>query len=120
MTKIRTTYHASGVVYGKYWGGGSGWYDATDFTDYKSIDDLQTAIQRALLDGGLDSGMGYEKLIGAKMTIIKEDRMSSDDGGWWVKRSYQDFIVGEWDEEAYLIATGEIIIDDEEADDGNE
>ena len=65
---LKVSYRAEGLVYGQYWGGGKGSYDSKKF----SADDLQVlldAIDASLKDGSLDSGMGYECLIGAIMEI---------------------------------------------------
>ena len=42
MAKTKTTYSAFGTVYGKYWGGGSGWYSAREFNGYSSLVKIKT------------------------------------------------------------------------------
>ena len=66
--KVVETYHASGLVYGRYWGGGEGAYKAIS-VKAGTIDELDEKIEQGIADGSLDDGMGYEKLIGAIMTV---------------------------------------------------
>ena len=63
-----TTYKASGMVLGNYWGGGSGSYPAKRLSS-DSLTELRKQIISGIKDGSLDSGMGYESLIGAIMYI---------------------------------------------------
>ena len=62
------TYKSSGIVLGNFWGGGSGSYPAKKFeaTTRKGL--IETNME-ALADKSLDSGMGYESLIGAFIEI---------------------------------------------------
>lgn len=66
--KVKHNYKLTGLVYGNYWGGGEGGYSATKLenTDKKQL--IRDA-KNALTDGTLDSGMGYESLIGALLFI---------------------------------------------------
>ena len=66
------TYVAEGRVLGNFWGGGKGSYKARQFVSKTSIDDLIETLNKALKDGSLDSGMGYESLIGAVLIITKQ------------------------------------------------
>ncbi len=63
------TYVAKGRVLGNYWGGGKGSYKAKQFVSKISKQDLIEIVNKALKDGSLDSGMGYESLIGACLDI---------------------------------------------------
>lgn len=66
--KTTVKYKASGIVLGNYWGGGKGGYKAERvFADTK--EELIDKINEGIKDGSLDSGMGYESLIGAIMDI---------------------------------------------------
>lgn len=71
--EIVTTYKAEGFVLGNYWGGGRGSYKAVTIEHY-DLDHLNKVINEKLLDGSLDSGMGYESLIGAiyDITVIRK------------------------------------------------
>lgn len=66
--EIKKTYHSTGFVLGNYWGGGQGSYPCTYF-ESDNLDDLIEQNKLALQNGKLDSGMGYESLIGAKLII---------------------------------------------------
>lgn len=63
-------FKASGLVLGNYWGGGSGSYNAKPLTAQTKVELLEMA-NKALNDGSLDSGMGYESLIGGILEITK-------------------------------------------------
>lgn len=61
-------YNFSGIVLGNYWGGGSGSYSAKSFTA-ESLSKGYAIARKKLADGSLDSGMGYESLIGALINV---------------------------------------------------
>jgi hypothetical protein len=66
--KYEYNFRISGLVYGNLWGGGCGAYPAEKL----ACDDKKKLIANAkkmLKDGSLDSGMGYESLKGAYLTI---------------------------------------------------
>lgn len=67
MDKV-TKYIAQGVVYGNYWGGGSGTY-SSKIIYANSSEDLNLQIHKGIEDGSLDWGMGYERLLAAAMNI---------------------------------------------------
>jgi hypothetical protein len=77
--KKEISYSAKGHVLGNNWGGGKGSYP-TILLRANTIDELLEKSRAALTDGSLDSGMGFEKLIGAVLdvtvitTIIFEDK----------------------------------------------
>lgn len=56
-------YTASGIVYGKTWGGGFGAYPANKL-EAKTMVDILSQAKKELKSGGLDSGMGFEYLKG--------------------------------------------------------
>ena len=66
---MKQTFNSNGIVLGNYWGGGSGSYKATTFHSGISKEDLINQNEKALENGSLDSGMGYESLIGALIVI---------------------------------------------------
>lgn len=72
---IKKTYSSTGFVYGKLWGGGEGAYPAVELRDYTSFSKLLKDARLRLSDGSLDSGMGYEKLLGALLTIKTEEKV---------------------------------------------
>jgi hypothetical protein len=66
-----TMFTAKGIVYGKFWGGGRGYYPAKP--QYAgTITELRKTISKELSKGSLDAGMGYEQLLGAFMLITKK------------------------------------------------
>lgn len=71
------TYKASGMVLGNCWGGSYGGYPARKLSGDNLIE-LCDEIKAGLADGSLDSGMGYESLIGAVMNIETIDTREID------------------------------------------
>lgn len=63
-------FKASGFVYGYYWGGGEGAYKAED-VEALTLEELEDRINDGIKKGWLDSGMGYESLIGAVMYVTR-------------------------------------------------
>jgi hypothetical protein len=61
-------FKASGYVLGNYWGGGSGCYN-TITIKADTLEELVSKCNKALEDGSLDNGMGFESLIGAIMNV---------------------------------------------------
>ena len=66
-------YSTRGLVVGNYWGGGKGSFPARRYTA-KTKKELIDKLKSALKKGSLDSGMGYESLIGALIVISKEEK----------------------------------------------
>jgi len=62
-------YEASGFVYGYFWGGGEGAYPSEILYSTNKNEIIKLANDG--LDGSLDSGMGFESLIGAILLIVK-------------------------------------------------
>lgn len=84
MSEIKQHWKSTGIVYGAYWGGGEGSYPARKYSSDISKEDLIEQNQKTLDDGSLDSGMGYQDLIGALIVIetisttIIEGKISSN------------------------------------------
>lgn len=91
------TYKATGMVLGNYWGGGSGSYPAREI-NANSLRELTDEIEEQLKSGSLDSGMGFESLIGAIMTIDTIDTREID-GKRFVAHGYEQTFFGELSEE---------------------
>ncbi len=72
------TYKATGIVLGNNWGGGVSGYAATEI-GANSLREIREEIEKQLDSGSLDSGMGYESLIGAVMVIDTIDKREIDD-----------------------------------------
>ena len=66
--EIKMKFECSGVVMGNLWGGGMGYYPSIKFKR-DTLDELMVHANECLLNGTLDSGMGYESLIGAILEI---------------------------------------------------
>ena len=64
----KCSYKATGHVYGNYWGGGSGGYKSKSYSD-DTLEGLRTQITKAVNDGSIDDGMGFEEVLGAMMTV---------------------------------------------------
>lgn len=67
-TKKTITYHATGHCYGGLWGGGNGAYQARKFSA-NTKEALDKKINDAISDGSIDSGMGFESMLGAIMHV---------------------------------------------------
>jgi len=70
-------YVAKGYVLGNYWGGGTGAYPARKVTG-ETKDAVLAEAKKKLDDGSLDSGMGYESLIGAILDIEEIETVTVD------------------------------------------
>ena len=73
IKEMNGVFNAEGLVLGHLWGGGTGVYPSVKLTGFSNIDDLFKTVEEKLKNGSLDSGMGYEKLIGAAL-MIEEKR----------------------------------------------
>lgn len=99
---MKTTYKSTGYVLGNYWGGGKGSYPATTLYN-ESKKELIKEAEQLLKNGGLDSGMGYESLIGA-ILYIDTIRETEIDGRVFVNVSTEEELIGEMtlEEEEFL------------------
>ena len=87
------TYKARGFVYGNLWGGGKGAYPAEVITS-DNRQDINQEIKSGISSGWLDSGMGYESLIGAIMTI-ETISTAMIDGKEFKNSEYETVIYGD-------------------------
>ena len=94
MTK---RYRSTGFVLGNYWGGGQGSYPARKF-EAETKEELLRMNLEALADGSLDSGMGYEKLLGAALEICTITTLDVE-GKEFVNKEYEDKVIGDMTEE---------------------
>ena len=90
---MKVTYKSDGLVLGNYWGGGSGSYTATTLHSNISKEDLIEQNKRALESGALDSGMGYESLIGA-LIIIETKSVIEHEGKEFTNKEYEEVFIG--------------------------
>jgi len=67
--KMKETFKSTGLVYGSFWSGGEGAYPARKLEGNTKKEILEEANNG--LNGNLDSGMGFENLIGALLIITK-------------------------------------------------
>lgn len=65
-------YYAEGKVIGNLWDGGKGTYLSRSLFA-KTKEELDKLIRDGIKSGSLDSGMGFQSLSGAAMTIIKKE-----------------------------------------------
>lgn len=100
---METTYKSEGLVFGNCWGGSRGAYKARIIEAHTKEELLEKANQQ-LEDGSLDSGMGYESLIGA-MLIITEIKSTDIDGECFSHENYETVFIGDLTEadEDFLI-----------------
>jgi alanyl-tRNA synthetase len=66
---MKTVYLSKGKVLGVCWGGGRAAYGTISLSSEISQIDLINKNLEALENGSLDSGMGFERLLGALLTI---------------------------------------------------
>lgn len=86
-------YKSRGIVLGNCWGGGQCSYQAkTIETDTR--EELIKIAKEQLEDGSLDSGMGYESLVGAILEI-EERETQSIDGKDFYRDTYELSTIGE-------------------------
>ncbi len=71
------TYKATGIVLGNCWSGGVCGYAAIEIKATNRAS-LTKQIENGIKDGSLDSGMGFESLIGAIMVIDTIDSRKID------------------------------------------
>ncbi len=76
ITSETTSFKTNGLVYGKFWGGGEGSYQARKIEGYSKEYIIEQAEKG--LDGSLDAGMGYESLLGAILDITKTTTVMID------------------------------------------
>ena len=95
-------YKAKGFVLGNLWGGGTGIYPSSPIASdtYEGIMDVA---EEKLKEGSLDSGMGFDGLIGAILCITKYHIIEIE-GKEYINKEYSDEYIGELteDDEEYL------------------
>lgn len=96
-TKFQKHYISNGIVLGNLWGGGVGSYEATNFSS-NSYDDLIEQNEKALKSGNLDSGMGFESLIEALLTIEITEIVTLE-GKEYNRKDYENIFIGELSQE---------------------
>jgi hypothetical protein len=93
---MKTLFKSTGIVIGNLWGGGQGGYEATPI-EAKTKKGLLKKANQMLSDSSLDSGMGYESLIGARLDIVKITSVNID-GDVFVNNKYETEFIGKLSE----------------------
>ncbi|MBW1973787.1 MAG: hypothetical protein JRI44_13275 [Deltaproteobacteria bacterium] len=89
-------YQSTGVVYGKLWGGGFGGYPARKLESKTKTGLIKKA--EKMLDGSLDSGMGFEYLKGALLSIEEIETIRKNEKDYQ-RSEFESCFIGELDEE---------------------
>lgn len=97
------SFTAKGYILGNYWGGGQGSYPTIKFSANTKEELLEQA-KKALSDGSLDSGMGYESLIGAILEIKKTTKVEIDGQDFFNHEFEEEFIGKLNDEQAEFLS----------------
>lgn len=95
-------YYSSGLVLGYLWGGGKGSYPAKKF-EADTKEELLDLATKALVDGSLDSGMGFERLLGALINIEEITTILVDGKEFHSKIYEQEFIGHLSEKEKYFL-----------------
>ena len=106
IEQTNVKYIAKGLVYGLLWGGGEGTYRARTIVS-SSMSDLTEKIMKGIDDGSLDSGMGYQRLIGAIMNITTETTIVIG-GEDYVNKSYTTEFFGDLSENQQEFLEGQM------------
>ena len=94
----KVTFISKGVVLGNNWGGGQSGY-AARVLEANSKEELLNKANEALKDGSLDSGMGYESLIGAALEITKITQIIVNNK-LFTNKEYETEFIGDLDAES--------------------
>lgn len=86
-------YKSRGVLLGNLWGGGTGAYPTITIGEM-SLSGFKRQAKKYLDDGSLDSGMGFESLIGAILPVTVTETIKIDNKEY--SRNYQgdDIVIG--------------------------
>ena len=93
---MKTTFKATGYVLGNCWGGGKVAYAAKPLQGETREAIIELALE-GIKDGSLDSGMGFESLIGAILNI-EEFKTVEVEGKNFYRSDYETMYVGELSE----------------------
>jgi hypothetical protein len=95
----KISYKATGFVLGNLWGGGIGVYPTIVF-EGETKEALMEKANIALEDGSIDSGMGFESLIGAVSDITIITKVEIDDE-IFINEKFEFDSVGELSDEQH-------------------
>lgn len=68
---IKTRYKATGYCIGNAWGGGRIAYQSVEYKA-DTMEELKVKVDKGIENGSIDSGMGFESVVGALMFVTKE------------------------------------------------
>ena len=91
------SYDSTGLVFGNLWGGAKGSYPARKLTA-ETLEDLMAQANEGL-DGSLDSGMGFERLLGVVLFITKKTTITMNEKSFCNKESLEPVFIGELTDE---------------------
>jgi len=83
-------YIAKGIVWGNCWGGGQCGY-TSHILKASSMKKLNKQIEEGISNGSLDSGMGYEKVVGAVMSIEVREEIKVARGSSYKPFTHSDY-----------------------------
>lgn len=91
------SYDSTGLVFGNFWGGGRGSYPARKL----HAETLEDLVKQAIdgLNGSLDSGMGYESLIGAMLFVTKTTTIMAKKKPFSNEENLEPVFIGELTDE---------------------
>ena len=95
----KKSYKATGFVLGNLWGGGQGAYPTIEL-EADTKESLMEKAKVALDDGTIDSGMGFESLVGAVLDITESTMVEIEDE-IYINEKYIFDTVGELTDEQY-------------------
>lgn len=95
----KKSYKATGFVLGNLWGGGQGAYRTIEL-EADTKESLMEKAKVALDDGTIDSGMGFESLVGAVLDITESTMVEIEDE-IYINEKYIFDTVGELTDEQY-------------------
>ena len=91
------SYDSTGLVFGNLWGGGRGSYPARQL----HAETLEDLVKQAIdgLNGSLDSGMGFERLLGAVLFITKKTTITVSEKPFCNEENLEPVFIGELTDE---------------------
>ena len=92
--KITKKYNAKGHVYGRTWMFNKGSYPMEQIIDLDSKEDVIEVAEQMLKDGTLDSGFGFESLLGAVLDIEEKSYLEYE-GEIYTRSTYEFHTIGE-------------------------
>jgi len=91
--KTTEYFRATGLVYGLYWGGGRGIYSSINFYG-DTVEEIELKANKALDDGSIDSGMGFESIKGALLNVVEITAIEIE-GHIFTNESESELVIGE-------------------------